>query len=78
MEEKRKYTFEEAMGELEKIVNRLEEGEVPLEEAISIYKQGMELSKFCHDQLKEAEDQMVSIMTEDGDLKPFTIEEENN
>ncbi|GAA0346137.1 exodeoxyribonuclease VII small subunit [Bacillus carboniphilus] len=78
MEEKRKYTFEEAMGELEKIVDRLEEGEVPLEEAISIYKQGMELSKFCHDQLKEAEDQMVSIMTEDGELKPFTIEEENN
>ncbi|WP_243298704.1 exodeoxyribonuclease VII small subunit [Bacillus litorisediminis] len=77
MKEDRKFTFEEAMHELEKIVERLEEGEVPLEEAISIYKKGMELSKFCHDQLKLAEEQMVNIMTEEGELKPFTVEEEN-
>ncbi|HWO76221.1 MAG TPA: exodeoxyribonuclease VII small subunit [Bacillus sp. (in: firmicutes)] len=77
MKEDRKFTFEEAMHELEKIVERLEEGEVPLEEAISIYKKGMELSKFCHDQLKQAEEQMVNIMTEEGELKPFTVEEEN-
>ena len=38
-------TFEEAMIQLEQIVDRLEEGDVPLEEAISIYKNGMELSK---------------------------------
>ena len=77
MKEDRKYTFEEAMQELEKIVERLEEGEVPLEEAIAIYKQGMELSKFCHEQLKQAEEQMVHIMTEEGELKPFAVEEEN-
>lgn len=77
MKEARKYTFEEAMEKLEKIVERLEEGDVPLEESITIYKQGMELSKFCHDQLKQAEEQMVNIMTEDGQLKPFTVEEED-
>ena len=38
-------TFEEAMEQLETIVERLEEGDVPLEEAITIYKKGMELSK---------------------------------
>ena len=41
-------TFAEAMTALEEIVRQLEQGDVPLENAIDLYKQGMELSKFCH------------------------------
>lgn len=41
-------TFAEAMAALEEIVRQLEQGDVPLENAIDLYKQGMELSKFCH------------------------------
>lgn len=69
-------TFEDAMNKLEQIVDRLEEGDVPLEEAISIYKDGMELSKLCHDKLKSVEEQLTQIITEDGRTESFSIEEE--
>lgn len=71
-----KVTFEEAMKKLEVIVERLEEGDVPLEEAITIYKEGMELSKICHDKLKNVEEQLTQILTEDGKKQSFSIPEE--
>lgn len=69
-------SFEEAMGKLEVLVDRLEEGDVPLEEAISIYKDGMELSKLCHVKLKQVEEQLTQILTDDGEAVSFTINEE--
>ena len=68
-------TFEEAMEKLESIVGRLEDGEVPLEESINLYKEGKELSKWCHDKLKTAEEQLTLIMKDDA-IKPFSIAEE--
>jgi exodeoxyribonuclease VII small subunit len=76
MEEENKLSFEEAMNKLEVIVERLEEGDVPLEEAIAIYKEGMELSKLCHDKLKNVEEQLAQIITEDGRKESFSITEE--
>lgn len=66
-------TFEEAMNELEDIVKKLEQGEVQLEEAIELYKKGMELSHFCHEKLQNAEKQLISVVNEDGELKPFEL-----
>jgi exodeoxyribonuclease VII small subunit len=71
-----KISFEEAMNKLEQIVDKLEEGDVPLEAAIAFYKEGMELSKLCHDKLKSVEEQLTLIITEDGRKQNFTIEEE--
>lgn len=76
MPEQKSQTFEEAMEKLEILVERLEEGDVPLEEAISIYKEGMELSKFCHDKLKLVEEQLTQVLTDDGQIASFTINEE--
>lgn len=70
------HTFEEAMEQLEGIVQRLEEGDVPLEEALTIYKKGMELSKLCHDKLKTVEEQLTSVITENGE-EEFIIKEED-
>lgn len=70
-------TFEDAMTKLEEIVEKLEEGDVPLEEAISFYKEGMELSKLCHDKLKTVEEQLTQIITEDGRTERFSIAEED-
>ncbi|MGV3465419.1 MAG: exodeoxyribonuclease VII small subunit [Heyndrickxia sp.] len=67
-------SFEEAMEKLEVIVQRLEEGDVPLEEALNIYKQGMELSKVCHDKLKNVEEQLAKVITDDGE-EEFSIKE---
>ena len=72
-EETTTVTFEEAMDQLETIVERLEEGDVPLEEAITIYKKGMELSKLCHDKLKNVEEQLTQILTADGHKETFAI-----
>jgi exodeoxyribonuclease VII small subunit len=76
MTNEKKISFEEAMTKLERIVDKLEEGDVPLEEAIIFYKEGMELSKLCHDKLKSVEEQLTQIITEDGRTESFTIDEE--
>ncbi|PLR99875.1 exodeoxyribonuclease VII small subunit [Bacillus sp. T33-2] len=76
MSAEKSLSFEKAMEKLEGIVERLEEGDVPLEEAISFYKQGMELSKLCHDKLKQVEEQLTQILTEDGQPENFSINEE--
>jgi exodeoxyribonuclease VII small subunit len=72
----KKVSFEDAMTKLEQFVDKLEEGDVPLEEAIVFYKEGMELSKLCHDKLKSVEEQLTQIITEDGRTESFSIEEE--
>lgn len=76
MTENQEQSFEEAMKQLEQIVEKLEEGDVPLEEAISIYKQGMDLSRLCHSKLKSVEDQLTEILNEDGQLEGFSALEE--
>ncbi|WP_064091612.1 exodeoxyribonuclease VII small subunit [Rossellomorea aquimaris] len=72
---KEELSFELAMEQLEEIVEKLEEGEVPLEKALQFYQKGMELSKYCHDTLQKAENQLTKMMTDEGE-KAFDIEEE--
>lgn len=68
--------FEENIQELETIVKKLENGDVPLDEAIDCFSNAMKLAKLCDTRLKSAEEQINKILTEDGKLKDFTIEEE--
>ncbi|MBU9712199.1 exodeoxyribonuclease VII small subunit [Evansella tamaricis] len=70
-------TFEKAMEKLEAVVGKLEEGDVPLEEAITMFQEGMKLSKYCHDRLQHVEKQMTQVLSEDGEIKPFTVEEQS-
>ncbi|WP_010093186.1 exodeoxyribonuclease VII small subunit [Ornithinibacillus scapharcae] len=69
-------TFEEAMEKLEVIIEKLEEGDVPLEKAISYYQDGMVLSKICSDKLNHIQEKMVQIMNEQGELVPFDLQED--
>ena len=71
-------TFEEAMAELEQIVRRLEESDVPLEEAIDLFQKGVALSKQCHMKLQKVEDQIDRILSEDGKLKPLRFDKEDD
>lgn len=57
--------FEEAMLKLDEVVQKLETGDVPLEDAISLYKKGMELSVYCHEKLQDAEKQLITIIDKD-------------
>ncbi|MFB4164603.1 exodeoxyribonuclease VII small subunit [Alteribacillus sp. JSM 102045] len=69
-------SFEKAMEKLETIVEKLEEGEVPLEKAIAMYQEGMNLSNVCHEKLQRVEKQMDRMVEEDGEIKPLLSEED--
>jgi len=61
---KKEKAFEEALKELEEIVNRLEQGDLPLEEALQLFEQGVKLSRLCHTRLDEAQ-KRVEILLKD-------------
>jgi len=61
--------FEAAIAELESVVKKLEEGDLPLEQSLALYERGVQLSRFCHTRLEEAE-RRIEILTDGGELKP--------
>jgi exodeoxyribonuclease VII small subunit len=69
MTEKR---FEDAMERLEKIVQSLEGGELPLEEALKVFEEGMKLARFCSHKLEEAE-KKVSLLIQENDGTPVEV-----
>lgn len=56
-------TFEEALRELEAVVDALEKGDVPLEESITLYERGDALRRHCEAKLREAELRVEKIVT---------------
>ena len=69
-------TFESALAELEKIVTRMEGGQLSLEQSLAAYKRGAELLKFCQAQLADAQ-QQVKVL-EAGALKNFAGVDDND
>jgi exodeoxyribonuclease VII small subunit len=73
-----KLSFEEALGELESLVRRLEEGKCPLDEAIKTFERGIGLKNHCDTKLKNARLKVEQILeNSDGTvtMKPFLNEE---
>ena len=62
-------SFEQAMKELESVVDKLERGDVALDQSISLYERGAALKKRCEDELKRAEEKVAAI-TLDGTGAP--------
>ena len=60
---KQSKTFEESMGRLEQIVRSLEQGNVPLEESLKLFKEGTDLVQSCGKLLDKAELQIKKVMT---------------
>jgi exodeoxyribonuclease VII small subunit len=69
-------SFEGALAELEKIVARMEGGELTLEEALATHKRGLELARFCQQKL-EAAQQQVKVL-EGEVLKPLADAEQSD
>ncbi len=70
-----KKTFEQAIKQLEQIIQELESGDLPLEKAISKFEEGIQLSKYCSKKLDETEKRItVLIQDEEGEIveKPFS------
>ena len=72
-----KLTFEEAMQELEKLVDGLDKGDVSLEEAIAAYDRGSQLKDYCQKKLNEAKMKVETIQSSDNFVEGdgFTIDD---
>jgi exodeoxyribonuclease VII small subunit len=65
--------FEECLQRLEKIVQELEKGEVPLEKSLALFEEGMQLSSACRKELEQAEGKVEILLKKNGKLQaePF-------
>jgi len=65
--------FEDCLERLEKIVQELEKGEVPLEKSLTLFEEGMQLSATCRKQLEDAEGKVEILLKQNGKLQtePF-------
>jgi len=75
-----KKSFEQAMHQLEKIIQDLESGDLPLEKAMSKFEEGIQLTRFCSQKLDETE-QKVQVLLKDhqGDVtyQPFNQDDDS-
>jgi exodeoxyribonuclease VII small subunit len=66
-----KERFEDALNKLEKIVSKLENGDIPLEESLKLFEEGIRLARFCNQKLDEAEKKVeILLKDKEGALKP--------
>ena len=74
-----KTTFEQSMKKLEQIVQKLESGDLPLEEAMQKFEEGIKLSRLCSKKLDETEKKITLLLQDQkGNVseKPFISEDE--
>ena len=77
MDRKGKKTFEEALSQLESIVAQLEDGDLPLEESLKLFEEGIKLSRFCNQKLNEAQKKVeILLKGNGGELEPRPFEPE--
>lgn len=72
--------FEQSLKSLEALVNRMEQGNLPLDEALQAFEEGVNLSRQCRNLLNQAE-QKVQVLTESNtgiEAEPFTTNSDNN
>ena len=68
-------SFEESLEKLEEIVNRLENGDVPLDDAIDEFEKAMQLVKVCNQKLSSAEESIAKIVQDNGQIEDFNVNE---
>lgn len=67
----KKKSFEQSLSQLEKIVNELEEGDLPLEKALKKFEEGIKTSKYCSEILDETE-RKISVLLDSDRREPFS------
>jgi exodeoxyribonuclease VII small subunit len=73
--------FEKAFQQLEMIVKRLESEEMPLDESLQLFEEGIRLSRFCNQKLEEVEKKIELILSDakgQPRVEPFESEEEDD
>lgn len=64
----KRISFEDALNELEEIAEKLERGQLTLEESIKAFERGMDLKKICIDRLKDAEGRIELLSNSNGEV----------
>lgn len=77
MPKKQPLDFENALKELDALVERMEKGEISLEDSLRDFERGIELTRACQKALQEAEQKVQILMEKDGRMKlePFASDE---
>ena len=78
---KQEQTFEEAVTRLEEIVGQLEDGEIPLENSLTLFEEGVKLSRFCRTKLDEAEKRISLLLKDEAGIfqrEPFYLTEDED
>lgn len=70
-----KKKFEDKINELDTIINELENGEIDLDDAINKYTKAMKLIKECDTELKNIEEQVNKIVSENNEIEDFEVSE---
>lgn len=77
-DKKKPLSFEDALSELESLVDTLEKGELSLADSLKTFERGVELTRSCQEALKDAEQKVRSLSSpdENGDLEPYDRDHE--
>lgn len=70
-------SFEKSLAELEGIVEKLEKGQLSLDESLMLFEKGIKLVRECNDKLKNAQQKVEQLIEENGELRTekFEVEE---
>jgi exodeoxyribonuclease VII small subunit len=68
--------FEKSLQELEKLIAQLERGDLPLAESLSLFEQGVALTRACHGALTQAQQRVEILLKEGGETRPFDADAE--
>jgi len=68
MENKAELSFEQALANLEEIIQRMESGEAPLDSLVTNYQNGIRMLKFCRKKIESAEMKIRKVQEKDGEL----------
>ena len=70
--------FEQSLKELESLVEKMEQGDLSLEDSLSHFERGVELSRACQKELKEAEQKVEILMQKNGQDEITAFDSEDN
>jgi exodeoxyribonuclease VII small subunit len=73
-----KKTFETALSRLEEITRELEDGELSLDKSLKKFDEGIQLARFCSDQLNEARAKVELLLEKDGEIVAVPFAEDDS
>lgn len=77
---RKKPDFEHSLAQLETVVERMEQGDLPIEEALKAFEEGVQLTRECQQILEQSEQKVQLLIEEEGEIKsrPFQADEQDS